>query len=172
MKKILLIFAAILLMAGFTNKVMAQATDTKSNDAKASIIGAIALTVANPLEFGAITPGTGGTVIIDVEGGRTKTGTVGLVTGTAPTAASYTVTGTGLATYAITIPTDPIIITNTTGASETMEVTEMDCSYGALTSVFAAGGTDAFTVGGTLTVLTGQVAGFYTGPFEVTVAYN
>lgn len=172
MKKTLLIFAAILLMAGFTGKTMAQSTDTKSNNANASILGAIALTVVNPLDFGGMNPGTGGTVVLTAAGVATPTG-VTLVAGTTPTAASYTVTGTGLATYAITIPTVSFNITNTTGAgAETMTVTAMGCSYTGLTSTFVAGGTDAFTVGGTLTVASGQAAGVYTGSFDVTVAYN
>lgn len=172
MKKTLLIFAAILLMAGFTTKVMAQSTDTKPNNANATILGAIALTAVNPLDFGGITPGAGGNVVLSTLSVATPTG-VTLVAGVVPTAASYTVTGTGLATYAITIPTASFNIINTTGAgAETMAVTAMGCSYAGLTSTFAAGGTDAFTVGGTLTVASGQVLGVYTAAFNVTVAYN
>lgn len=169
LKKTLLIFAAVLLMAGFTTKVMAQ--DTKSNNANASILGAITLTTVNPLDFGGITPGAGGTVVLSTGSAATPTG-VTLVAGTTPTAASYTVTGTGLATYAITIPTASFNITNTTTGSATMAITAMNCSYAGLTSAFIAAGTDAFTVGGTLTVGSGQVAGIYTGTFDVTVAYN
>lgn len=172
MKNIIIIFAVVAIMAGFTTKVMAQATDTKSNNANAQILGAITLTVVNPLEFGGISPSTGGNVVVSVAGVATPTGVV-LIAGTTPTAASYTVTGTGLANYAITIPTASFNITNTTGAgAETMAVTAMDCSYTGLTSAFVAGGTDAFTVGGTLTVASAQVAGIYTGTFDVTVAYN
>ena len=168
MKKSILIFAAIVLMAGFTSNIMAQ--DTKSNNANASILGAITLTVVAPLDFGGITPGAGGTVVLTAAGTATPAG-VTLVAGVAPTAASYTVTGTGLATYAITIPTTDVIITNTTIGSATMAVSAMNCSKGG-TSTFIAAGTDAFTVGGTLTVASAQVAGVYSGPFDVTVAYN
>lgn len=168
MKKSLLIFAAIVLMAGFTTKVMAQSTDTKPNNANAQILGAIALTAVNPLEFGSMNPSAAGTVILTAAGVATPSGVV-LVAGT-PTAASYTVTGTALRTYAITIPTASFNITCTTG--QTMAITAMDCSYAALTSAFAVGGTDGFTVGGTLNVALNQVAGVYTGTFPVTVAYN
>lgn len=173
MKKSLIIIAAIVMIAGFTNKVMAQATDTKSNNANAQILGAIALTKVNPLEFGGIVPSTGGTVVIATDGTRSKTGAITLLTSTVtPTAASYTVTGTGLASYAITIPIASFNVTNTTGAgAETMAVTAMNCSYASLLSAFAPAGTDAFTVGGTLTVGNAQVPGIYTGTFNVTVAY-
>jgi hypothetical protein len=175
MKKIIVLFTAVFMMAGFTVKVMAQTSDMKSNDAKAQVLGAIALTTVNPLQFGGFTCGaSGGTVVIAVNGDRSKTGAdLVLVTGTVtPTAASYTVTGTGLATYSIVIPVASFNVTNTTGSgNETMAVTDMGCSYATLHSAFSAGGTDAFTAGGTLTAGASQAPGVYTGTFNVTVAY-
>ncbi len=172
MKKSIVIIAAIVMMVGFTSRVMAQSTDTKSNDANAQILGAIALTVGTPLEFGGVVASTGGTVVIATNGSRTSTGALTLLTSTVtPTAASYTVSGTGLASYAITIPTASFNVTNTTGAgAETMAVTAMVCSKGSA-SAFDASGADAFTVGGTLTVGSAQIPGVYTGTFDVTVAY-
>ena len=170
MKKTLFIFAAIVLMAGFTTKVMGQATDTKPNNANAQILGAIALTAVNPLEFGSMNPGaTVGTVVLTTLNVATASGGVVLVAGI-PTAASYTVTGAGSRTYAITIPVAPFNVTCAT--AQTMAVTAMNCSYAGLTSTFTVGGTDAFTVGGTLNVALNQVVGIYTGTFPVTVAYN
>ncbi|MEI6898922.1 MAG: DUF4402 domain-containing protein [Bacteroidota bacterium] len=173
MKKLLILFAAIVMMVGFTTTVMAQVTDTKANDAKAQVLGAISLTTVNPLQFGGFTTTGIGTVIMPSTGARSKTLLVTLVNTTVtPTAASYTVTGTGLATYAITIPIASFNVTNTTGAgAETMAVTAMECSYPTLHSAFSSGGTDAFTVGGTLTTVATQVPGIYTGTFDVTVAY-
>jgi len=173
MKKTILIFAAIIMVAGFSNRVLAQTTvtETKSNNANAQILGAIALTVGDPLEFGAIVPGTGGTVEITTAGARNLIGVTGVTVSTTPKAASYSVTGTGLVAYTITIPTASFNITNSTGGgNETMAVTSMTCS-GTLNHTFAANGTDAFTVGGTLTVGNAQEPGLYTGTFDVTVAY-
>ena len=172
MKKLILSFLAIVLVVSFSNNVMAQdVSDTKSNDANAQILGAIELTVGDPLEFGGIVPGTGGTVEITPAGVRNLTTVTGVTASVTPTAASYTVTGTGLVPYTITIPTVSFDITNTTGSGgETMAVTAMDCSQ-ALASTFDASGDDDFTVGGTLTVADGQVAGLYTGTFDVTVEY-
>ena len=172
MKKSFVIIAAIVMMVGFTSRVMAQVTDTKSNSANAQILGAIALTTVNPLEFGGIVPGSGGSVVIATDGTRTLTTVTGVNVSVTPTAASYTVTGTGLVAYTITIPTAAFNITNTTGTGPfaTMAVSAMDCS-GTLNHTFAADGTDAFTVGGTLTVANAQAPGLYTGTFDVTVAY-
>ncbi len=172
MKRLIFSFLAILLVASFSNQAVAQdVSDTESNDANAQILGAIVLTVGDPLEFGGIVPGTGGTVVITTAGVRNLTTVTGVTASTTPSAASYTVTGTGLVPYTITIPTASFNITNTTGSgNETMAVTAMNCS-GGLSHTFAANGTDAFTVGGTLTVGNAQVPGLYTGTFDVTVEY-
>jgi hypothetical protein len=175
MKKTLIIFAAIIMMAGLTTRTFAQTSDMKSNDANAEILGAIALTATHVLEFGGIVPDAvaTGTVVMDAADGRTKTGPVTLVsTSITPKSAAYSVTGTGLTAYAITIPLVPFNITNTTGVGgEIMSVSDMTCSYPTKHSTFAANGTDAFKVGGTLNVGIGQAAGVYTGTFNVTVAY-
>lgn len=173
MRKIILSFLAIIMVASFSNKAVAQTEDTKSNDANAQILGAIALTVGDPLEFGGIVPdgSSSGTVVISTTGARNLTTVTGVSASVTPTAASYTVTGTGLVPYTITIPTASFNITNTTGSgAETMAVTAMTCS-GGLSHTFAADGTDAFTVGGTLTVGAAQEPGVYTGTFDVTVEY-
>lgn len=175
MKKSLVIFAAILMMAGFTSRVMAQAvTDTKSNNANAQILAGIALTVVTPLEFGGIIPGaTLGTVVIDNADVRTMTGGVTLVTTPiTPTSGAYTVSGGINTSYTITVPTASF---NITKGSDNMAVTDITCSKGAVagvaSSVFSATGTDSFTVGGTLNVTAAQPLGIYTGTFDVTVAY-
>ncbi len=167
------------MMAGFSSKVMAQITDSKTNHANAQILGAITLTAGQNLEFGGIVPdATGGTVIIDNIDGRTKTGSITLVNSKViPKSGSYTLTGTGSVPYSITVPTESFDITNTTGTgSQTMTVTELTCSKGTLTAgsvttAFPSAGIDAFKVGGTLTVGPSQVPGVYTGTFSVTVAY-
>jgi hypothetical protein len=173
MRKLILVFLAIVMVASFSNKAVAQTEDTKSNDANAQILGAIALTVGDPLEFGGIIPdgSASGTVEITTAGVRNLTTVTGVTASTTPSAASYSVTGTGLVPYTITIPTTSFNITNTTGSgAETMAVTAMTCS-GTLNHIFASDGTDAFTVGGTLTVGAAQVPGLYTGTFDVTVEY-
>ncbi len=174
-----MLFAAVMMMAGIINKGFAQTTDTKSNSANAQILGAITLTAGQNLEFGGIVPdATGGDVVISSSDGRTTTSGVTLVSSkVTPKSAAFSLTGTGLVGYIITIPTASFNITNTTGTgNETMAVTAMTCSKtfidaGHYSSTFLANGTDAFKVGGALTVGAGQIAGVYTGTFNVTVAY-
>ena len=174
MKNSVFKFLTIAMIVAFSANVMAQdVTDTESNDANAQILSAIALTVGDPLEFGGIIPdgSTDGSVEITTAGVRNLTTVTGVTASTTPTAASYTVTGTGLVPYTITIPTASFNITNTTGSGgETMAVTAMTCSDG-LSHTFDASGNDAFTVGGTLTVPAAQEPGYYTGTFDVTVEY-
>ena len=176
MKKIIFSLLAIGMMAGMTTKVSAQAvTDTESNTANAQILGAINLSVGTNLEFGGIVPdgSSSGTVLISPDDdSRTLTTVTGVSVSTTPKAASYTVTGTGLAPYTVTIPTASFDITNTTGSgAETMAVTSMTISGGSLSKTFAGDGTSSFKVGGTLTVGAAQEPGVYSGSFNVTVAY-
>ncbi|MEI7660825.1 MAG: DUF4402 domain-containing protein [Bacteroidota bacterium] len=168
MKQTLIIFAAIVMMAGFSAKVMAQGS-TAGNNANATIKTAITLSAVNPLEFGrmAVT-GIAGTVLLTPAGAPTPTN-VQLLSGITRTAASYTSTGEASANYAISIPLSPITITLSPG--NTMTVGSFVCSKGA-TSTFDGTGNDAFTVGGTLNVGASQLAGAYTGTFNVTIDYN
>jgi hypothetical protein len=170
MKKLLLL--AIIAGAAFSNNANAQdVTSTKSNKANAQILGAIALTTVNDLEFGGIVPGTGGEVVMSVADVRTLTTVTGVTASVTPKSGAYTVTGTGNVAYTITIPTASFNITNTTGSgNETMAITAM-LSSGGLSHAFAANGTDSFKVGGTLTVGANQAPGTYTGTFNVIVAY-
>ena len=104
MKKVILSFVAIIMVAGLTTKLSAQTTDTKSNHANAQILGAIALTATQDLEFGGVVPDPSapGTVIMDNADVRTKTGNVTLVTSSVtPKSGAYSVTGTGLVSYVV-----------------------------------------------------------------------
>ena len=174
MKKIIFIFTAIAMMAGFTTKVMAQSpiTQTVPNDARAEVLNAIGLTAVHILEFGGLSSsGTAGTVVMTPLSVRTATGGVTLVaTSTTPTAASYTMTGSPSTHYNIVLPTGNIMITRV-GNSATMAVNTFTCSYSSLSSTTTVAGTDAFTVGATLNVGASQLPGTYVGPFDVSVVY-
>jgi hypothetical protein len=115
--------------------------------------------------FGNISPtGSAGTVVMSATGTRTPTN-VTLASGTF-SAASFTATGTGSQTFTIT-PDSSATLSD--GASHTMSVDTFLTSAGAGT---LSSGTQTFTLGGTLHVGASQVAGSYTGTFNVTVAYN
>jgi hypothetical protein len=103
-------------------------------------------------------------------GTRTSTSGVTLpATAGTVTAATFTVSGNGSYTYAITLPTT-VTLTHS-GGVQTMDATAFTSNpsgTGALTA-----GTQDISIGATLTVAAAQLAGVYTsGNFDVTVNYN
>ena len=171
MRKTVFLLASLFVMACGIQSVKADGGSAQASaNATATIITPIAIAHVEHLNFGNIVAGTGiGTVIVDTEGDRTKTGDVILPTATPGTfnAAEFTVTGLANATYAITLPGS--IDISTTGG-ETMTVTDFTSDpdgTGTLTN-----GTQTLYVGAKLTVLAAQASGEYTGTFNVTVAYN
>ena len=85
-------------------------------------------------------------------------------------AASFTVSGQGSYTYAITLPSSCVI---TDAGSHTMTVNGFT-STPATTGLLSAGGSQTLTVGATLNVSAAQAAGTYTNAtgVPVTVNYN
>ncbi len=140
---------------------------TGTAQAAANIVTPISITKNIDLNFGNIAAsGSGFTVALSADGVRNSTGGTGTlpsVIGTV-TAAEFTAAGLTGATYAVTLPTS-ITITNGTN---TMTVDGfVSNSTNTLT-----GGSETFNVGATLNVGANQVAGAYTGNFNVTVNYN
>ena len=164
-----LIYSSIVLLA-FAIDANAQSTATAT--ATATVITPISISKNADMSFGnlAVQAGTGGTVVLAPAGTRSSTSGVTLpsATGTV-TAASFTVTGSGSSTYAITLPSS-VTLTHTNGTN-TMSAgtfTSNPSTPGTLSS-----GTQDVAVGATLTVAAGQLAGVYTsGNFNVTVNYN
>jgi hypothetical protein len=174
MKKLIVLFSVIVLMAGFSFRLLAQATENTA--AAANIVTPIAISETTSLHFGtmAVLAGTGGTCVLSTQGVRTQTGGVNLSVQT-PTAtnAAFSVSGAVSTTYAITLPAT-IIVSYLTNNMTIGTLLARTASAGAdgLTGTLNGSGADTFTVGGTLTVTAGQIAGLYTGTFDVTVAYN
>jgi hypothetical protein len=167
MKKSIMVFAAVVLMAGFTTQLMAQ---TENTAVGAKIVVAMTITEVNALHFGTMSvPGTIATVVVPPTGVRTFTGTITLLPGT-PTyiAASYTTTGPSGGTYQITLPTSTTI---TSGANN-MVVNTFTCSAPDPTAAVLTLTAGAFTVGATLNLASAQPAGIYAGTFDVTVTSN
>jgi hypothetical protein len=141
-------------------------------DTSATVVTPIAITNTAALAFGKFTAGSGGTVVMSAAGVRSKTSGVVLLTGSAGGVSSFNVTGDANATYAITLPAAPALVTHTD--------TETTMSVGTFTNAAAAGtlgtlsglGAQTIRVGGTLTVANAQLAGVYSGTFAVAVEYN
>ncbi len=181
MKRSILVFAVIVLMAGFTTTVMAQTSATvAATSAGAKLIVPMTLTETAPLHFGTINVllGAGGTCLLP-SNSTTRVFSAGLAASTvAPVAtnAAYNVTGTMNATYALSLPAT-VTVTETVGAVATMDITLLKARFNGagaddVVSTMSATGTDSFTLGGTLTVAPAQVAGIYAGTFSVSVDYN
>lgn len=153
----------------------ASAQDTDSATATATIVTPISIAKVNDMNFGnvAVSAATAGTVVMTPAGGTSTTGGVTLpATAGTVSAASFTVSGEGTYTYAITLPTTDYTITHTTTPASTMTVnafTSTPTGTGALTA-----GSQTLNVGATLNVDAGETAGTYTNAtgFDVTVNYN
>ncbi len=164
------IITAFVILA-FASASTAQSTATAT--ATATIIAPITLTKAVDMNFGNIAVGaTGGTVLLPAlavpvrvaGGGVTLPATAGTVT-----AAHFTVAGSLVATFAITLPST-VTLTRTSG-TETMTAGSFTSTPSG-TGALVAGAADIY-VGATLTVGASQVAGTYISPsFNVTVNYN
>jgi methionine-rich copper-binding protein CopC len=173
MKKLILVFLAIVMVASFSANVMAQST--ASATATATIIAPIAISKTVDMNFGNVAvDGTVGTAVLAPAGTRSATGGVQLSAATpgTVTAASFAVTGQGVYTYAITLPSGDAYIITDPVSSETMIVntfTSTPATTGALTA-----GAQTLLVGATLNAKTTTVAGVYTNAtgFDVTVNYN
>jgi Domain of unknown function (DUF4402) len=164
-----LAFAAIAVIA-FSSSSFAQATATAT--ATATIVTPISIAEVVNMNFGnvAVQTATGGTVVMTPAGVRTPSGGVTLpaVFGTV-TAASFTVSGQGTYTYAITLPITATTLTNGANTMTATAFTSTPSATGALTA-----GTQTLNVGATLNVAAAQAAGLYVSgtPFSVTVNYN
>lgn len=177
MKTLKVIFAVIIMVAGFSAEMSAQATENTT--AAAQIVTPIAISETSPLHFGtmAVLAGTGGTCVLSTQGARTQTGGVNLsVQNPSASNAAYNVSGALNTAYSITLPAS-ITVTESVSGSATMTIDHLlarpaSAGADALSGTLSNSGTDSFSVGGTLNVSAGQSTGLYTGSFDVTVAYN
>jgi hypothetical protein len=152
----------------FASSTFAQASATA--DASATIVTPISISKNSDMDFGNVaTNGAVGTVVLAPEGTRTPSGGVTLpATAGSVAAASFTVSGSGSYTYAITLPSS---VTIASGTDEMIvdTFTSTPLTTGALTA-----GEQIITIGATLNLVASQAEGAYTSatPFTVTVNYN
>lgn len=158
---------AALAAASFATSANAAATATAT--ATAEVLQTLTLTADSALDFGQIAPNTGGTVTVHADSTVAQTG--GLVwTGTrAP--AGFTVTGSNGATVVLTLPSAAVNLTRS-GGSDTMTLSGFTASPTGAFQLGSTTGSATFNVGGTLAVAANQVAGLYSGTFNVSVEYQ
>src|ERR1700744_3172143 len=174
MKNISKVIAIAAAVIAFSNTSFAQATATAS--AAATIITPISIAKNVDMTFGniAVSASTGGTVVLAPAGTRTTGGAGGVTlpstTGTVA-GADFTVSGQASYTYAITLPSSTVSLSD--GAGHTMDVTAFT-STPSSTGTLSSGGTQDLKVGATITVIAAQTPGVYTNStgVPVTVNYN
>lgn len=122
-----------------------------------------------PLAFGSLVAGSGGSVTVSPASVRSASGGVVLVPSGPGAAAQFSVTGDPNATYAISLPGNGVV--SLTSGSNTMAVNNFTSSPN-LTGALSVGGSQTLMVGATLSVGSNQAPGSYSGTFDVTVNYN
>ena len=157
----------------------AQSTAT-TNDAtaNATVIAPIAITNGATLEFGNVVAGAGTVTIAAADGARTDSTTALTPGGQKGTvrAATFNVAGEGTSTYAITLPSTDVTLSDGAGTPHTMTVNAFKVAGTGVDSLLNTGvlaaGVATLNVGAKLNVAALQAPGSYTGTYAVTVAYN
>jgi hypothetical protein len=182
MKKSILVLSAIVIMLGFSAKMIAQVT-LSGNLAGAELV--VALTIANPtpLNFGVIAIPTEGisSVTMTTAGVRTSNGcnlvaSAGTSAPAGGTVAIFNLTGTAGDTYFFHLPAS---ITLSKDGAPNMTINQLvtktgtgnETSYNENLPHTLSGGTSSVLVAGTLNIGDGQVLGVYAGTYNVTVDY-
>ncbi len=149
-----------------------------SGNASATVIAPIVLAETAAMNFGTISPGTASsTITVDTANGRTlASGDATLIGGAGATSGAFTIQGNSGTAFTLTLSVDAVL---SDGAATPNTMTMLATSLTETGSALTLDGTaQAFAIGGTLTVPSGQVAGSYstanTGgtPFTVTANYN
>lgn len=146
----------------------AQAATTATGTATAEVLSSLTVTAVDDLRFGQIAANTGGTVTVNADSTVASTGAL-VSTGTRGPA-SFDVVGTPSTMVIVTLPAAAVNLTRVSG-TETMSLNGFNTDPNGAFQLDASG-LGSFTVGGTLNVGNAQVAGQYTGTFDVSVEYQ
>jgi hypothetical protein len=173
MKNTNLLFSLIFILV-FSSFIKVQAQASVTAQAFAEVIAALTATETAQLNFGRFSPETqGGKIVLTPDGARTAQGTVVLGGGT-HNSASFYITGEYDATFSITLPSGPTVLTNTLNA-RTMQVSDWQ-SYPApgIGVGKLNGGAMSVQVGAILNVgtMNDNPVGIYAGTYAITFSYN
>jgi hypothetical protein len=190
MKKFLRFGAASAVLAaslGMSTVAQAQATDTASADAFAEILTALQLELdtGSKLDFGAMVVTGAGVVSLDASTGTLDCAAAAIVcSGTTELAAFSITAGTADKTVTINFDAGPVTLLRDLGTSgnsaDELELTNFNSDAAENTAgatsfyevTLDSSGLGAFQVGGDLTFDGTEVAGVYTGTFDVSVEYS
>lgn len=154
-------------MAGGMVDGTAAYAASASAQASAIVIAPVAITRTANLEFSAPRP-RATSVVIQSTGGLSGNMSGASSTATESTPASFTVSGDGNTTYAVTVPS-PIVVTQTGGAQTITVAAEVASKHA--NGLFPTS-TENVLVGGTLMASLSPAQGSYAGSFSVVIEYN
>ncbi len=148
---------------------------TGSGTLKTTVLGAVAMVNATPLDFGGIIPAAGGTVTVNAQtGNRTSTGVV--LAGGTVSHARFVATGTPNRVVSLSLNPSPIVIVN---GANSMSVNQLRVSINGggpqplgPNANLGPLGVINYAIGGRLTVASNQADGLYTGTFTLTMDYQ
>lgn len=175
MKTMLRYGAGSAVLAAALASAPAYAADTETATAEAEILSALTLVVAGgtTLDFAQIAHnGSAGTVSVAADG--TRTCAAALVCAGTTSAVDFTVSGTADANVGITLPTSAEIYLGGVASTNSFEKMELSSfvTDAAGSAVTLTGGSANFSVGADLAVGGDELAGAYSGTFDVTVEYQ
>lgn len=184
--KNLLTILFVIMMTGFSAILKAQTMASLSASAGATIIVPMTMTEQNAINFGATTKqiGVGGKVILSTNNAALdyQGGVTGTASGISASNAVFYITGAADYGYTLTMPNtitiegpdsmmmiiDDLKIRFNNGSQEVA----INQGANSITNILNANGNDTFRLGGRLNINSDQLAGNYTGSYNVTVDYN
>jgi hypothetical protein len=168
------ILFSLVLASGLSFSISAQVVSTATGHITAEIISAFAAEETSELNFGKFSPGmSGGELTLTPQGSVMVLGSVYAGSGFR-SPGSFTVTGDVDATYSITLPNEPVYITNTKN-SRTMLVDRWISYPSAGTGTGQLqNGYQVVYIGATLKMgnLSDNPVGIYSGSYTVTFDFN
>lgn len=164
--------AAIGAVAAVSFASSAQAATTATATATAEILSTLAITNTAGLNFGTIAVNGAGTAVVGADGNNSCSTT--LVCGGTRAPAAFRITGSDTVGVNAIVPTTATTLTylgwTGAGAAPTMSLSSFTSYFPTGTTL--VGGETNVLVGGSLAVGAAQVAGVYSGTFDVSVEYQ
>ena len=150
--------------------------DVIPGNATANVIAPLLLVETTPMDFGDVAGGTtGGTVVMDLAGGRTVTGDANALASTLGAAGQFTIEGAAGLAFTLAV-TGTATLTNP-GNTASMTA-DTFTENGSAVTLTGAGSPDGFQISGRLNVGASQTADTYStanpggATFTVTANYN
>ena len=171
-----ILFSLVFVFCLTFSDVIAQGVSTVSATGHiyAEIVPVFSVNETSQLNFGRFSPGPqGGEIILTPQSTMSVLGSVFKSTGSY-NAASFYVSGDSDASYSISLPTSPVMLTHTSEAKMMLIEDWVSIPEAGIGTGILQGGFQTVFVGATLKVgtLYDNPVGVYTGTFEITFDFN